>query len=672
MRERSLTISAESEEKARSEAAVQLGTHPDNIRVHQSPNGEFRVELINADADLDFDISDDGMEAKISAYAPPRGNGALLTRSRIKEILTQSGLVVDPDPDGLSEVSQRLERGAGIEGIVIARGEEPRKAKNAELDPIGDLKKPVLPGDIFARKQPAKPPHKGRTVTGADVEPDGPSEARDLTIHCKPGCSLDKDGLAVQSDVYGLATIVRSDVRVDNLIEISSDNMHATATIYAETFDDTPMDIDRFKSVLETLQITAPPDEQSIETALAKARETGEPVEDVYIASGTPPQDGKDGHLDLKVEVQQEVGTEKEDGSVDFKERGTVHSVHQGAFLGKVAPPTRGVPGKDLFGTTLPARDGEPASISIGENVSVSEDKTEFVSEIDGMVLFVRDTISVTPVLQIEGDINFATGNIHTDTGSVAVKGTVQSGFQIESSANVVVEQAIENANIKAGGNVEVHRGILMDEGAAIEVKGDVYAHFAQNAHIHAGGTVEIDNDITNCEIIAGAKVIAVHGKGRIQGGTIRAVEGVEANEIGSDLNVTTTIILGEEHHEHSGVMAKMRALEETVRKIDRVFGTGDIRAILTRTPPAKRPAVAKLLKARLSAREQLTALEAKLAELEEEKKKRSKARLKVRKTIHPGTVVVISGCKMNVEHAINASQLYYDPKADAIRWGPI
>ena len=67
--------------------------------------------------------------------------------------------------------------------------------------------------------------------------------------------------------------------------------------------------------------------------------------------------------------------------------------------------------------------------------------------------------LSVVPVLEIKGDVGPATGNIDF-VGSVLIRGRIKSGFRVVAKGDVQVERTLEDAEIKAGGNIILQRGI--------------------------------------------------------------------------------------------------------------------------------------------------------------------------------------------------------------------
>ncbi len=393
-------------------------------------------------------------------------------------------------------------------------------------------------------------------------------------------------------------------------VEISPDRMEARIIGYLPAAGSgAPLDTERLKNQIAAAGVAVEADEEALSQFLGRLDEAEDEV-DVVIASGIPPVHGSDGRLEFSVDTDQSVGTVRENGSIDYHERSTVRTVAEGDLLGRMIPPETGTPGQDVAGRALPARDGRPVVLTPGENVTVSDDGLEFRAGIDGMIKFARNVLTVTQVVEIPGDVDFGTGNIHMDEGSTLIKGTVRSGFAVSSAHNVVVGESVEDAEIQAGGDVMVQQGILMTDKGFIKAEGSVYARFAQNARIEAGGDVVIDNNISNCDITAGGRVLATKGKGQIQGGIIRCNGGVEANKIGSKSNVKTLIEVGlvKRHHE----------------------------------------------------------------EEEDRSEERPGASIKIHKTIHPGTHVTIDGCHLAVEHKIRDSRLRFDHKSNSIKWAPL
>ncbi len=634
------------------------------------------------DTGLDLTISDNGMEVIVTGYTPPASTARKLSPEIIRQQLKATGIVLEPDSAALDRVIRMTQTNQNVCGMVIVRGQEPDPGKNGFIEPRGDLHSPVFPGDIFADIVPPQAPMPGKTVTGEEIIPSESDRAIPANPALKGECEITDDNAHIRALGYGLASIAGNKVTHEPLLKISRDRMEVTAPVFAHAFDGRETQPEYLRNALTAKGIKAELCEDEVNTALATIRETGKPVEGVLLCRGRPPVDGEDGRLELVVKTEKSVGAQRDDGTVDFHERDTVHNVKAGSILGRTIRPTRGTPGIDVFGNPIPAREGSPITISAGQNVEVSADGMEFMATIDGVVLMADNTLAVTDILEIAKDVDFATGNIHTENGSVMIGGSVRSGFEVTAAGNITVREAIENAVVQAGGDISVGRGIVMHEegqyddtghvDGSLKAGGNVYAHYAQNAKIEAGGDVVIENDLTNCEVLARGRVVATRGKGKIQGGTIRCGRGVEANEIGSDLGVMTAIIIGLESEKHTGLSKEQEKLEAMIHKIDLVLGTGDAREILVRTPKPKRQAVAKLLKARIGARERLAEIDVIFAEERKQRKEQARARVKVVRAIHPGVKLEIAGCQYEVEHALSACQFYFDSKEDKIQIAPL
>ncbi|MCP4675793.1 MAG: DUF342 domain-containing protein [Deltaproteobacteria bacterium] len=448
-------------------------------------------------------------------------------------------------------------------------------------------------------------------------------------------------------------------------IEIAPDCMSAKVTRYwCHIGKGAPLSAVLIGEQLRAAGVVIEPDKEAIEKILERAAED-KPLPEIVVATGHPPTPGQDGRVDLDVSTAASTGQISEDGSIDFHERSLVQTVVAGQYLGRIIPPGEGIPGRDITGKAIPAKDGNPVHFKVGENVEVSEDRSEMRSSINGMVQFANNTLSITGTLEIPGDVDLETGNIRMTEGSLRIRGGVRSGFKVHSAGNVVVMKSVEDAEIEAGGDIEVQRGILNGRVAS---HGAILARFARNARIEAGGDVIIENSIINCDVVAGDRVLVVQSKGLIRGGTIRSHAGVEAIEIGSDSETDTCISVGFENDILRDLRSQKNAIDEKAESLSRVLGEGSPETLLERASEEQRPQVLRALKS-LKRRDHLTKL---IGKEEERLKKQSRATIRVHNIIHPGTQITIAGASMTIEHPIAASQFYYNVEEDNIQWAPI
>lgn len=665
MRKRNVTIQAGNTADAIKKASFALNTSPDNVHVEETSAGQFAATFKKAPAEMDIEIRNHGLEAVILRYEAPIGH-VPVTEETFHEALRQAGVICEPDPQGLQEALSRCEDGSSPEGIVLARGIPPHSPGKASITPMGNLDHPVFPGIQFAEVSLPEKGTPGVSVMGEPI-PVGTGEKTD-GFALDLGANCEQRDTAITSTVYGLAAVRKAGASVRPLIEATPDKFYAFGTIYERDAFGSRIDLNRLADVLRRMSITVPLQEEDLRDALRQAQETRQPQSNVLFCSGIKPIDGEDGRLELTRPASMEIGAETESGRVDYRERGAVHSVETGEVLGKLIPPTQGTPGMNIFGEPLPAKPGSPAQAQAGDNVEASADGTVFTAKVAGMVVVKDNKLSVTEVFEIKGDVDYSVGNIRMEKGSVHIHGTIRSGFEVTAAGNVVVDQSIESATVEAGGNVSVGHGILMHDGGLVRAGGSISAHFAENAKLEAGENIVVDNDMTGCDATAKGKILVFEGKGRIQGGVLRAGMGIVANEIGSNLNVATPLIVGLEPEGRAELLKRQGELEETGKRIDAVLGAGDMRSILMRTPPTKRKAVAELLKTKIVLLKKLEEIEAALAALQEKVQKSTKARVQAHKTVHPGVTIDIAHALMTVKQPMKTCQFYYHPRKHEIR----
>ena len=151
-------------------------------------------------------------------------------------------------------------------------------------------------------------------------------------------------------------------------------------------------------------------DEDAVKASLKKV----EPGVPVAVARGVPPQPGADGYVDYRVKI--DVGridlNEDDEGRVDYRELNLFDNVEAGQVLAVLVPPGKGNPGLDVFGQPIPAAEGKPSKLVVGQNVEVSDDGTKAIAMTDGMPCLRAGRLEVLPVYQIKGDVAYATGNI--------------------------------------------------------------------------------------------------------------------------------------------------------------------------------------------------------------------------------------------------------------------
>lgn len=262
------------------------------------------------------------------------------------------------------------------------------------------------------------------------------------------------------------------------------------------------------------------------------------------IARGKAVIHGKDGYIeDFFRRTVKKKFEEDEHGRVDYFHLNIVQNVEKGQPICQIIPPVPGVPGRTVLDEEITCKEGKTPSLPKGRNTEASEDGMQLLAVKSGRVEFSGRSFLVKSVLEIGGNVDFSTGNINF-VGDVHIHGDVGSGFSVRTIGNVTIDGVVEAAEIEAGGDLIVAKGILGDSRAMIRAHHDVYAKYMENCTVHCRGNLQTDC-IVNCDVYCDGEVSVRSGRGTIIGGRIRAAQGVDAKVVGSKSESVTSIFLG-------------------------------------------------------------------------------------------------------------------------------
>ena len=257
------------------------------------------------------------------------------------------------------------------------------------------------------------------------------------------------------------------------------------------------------------------------------------------IAQGTPPVPPKDARIVFHFETNpKKAGTEKKDGTIDYKDRGEIISVKAGTLLAEKIPPEEGKPGLDVTGKIINVPKPKDIIIKTGKGVTRSPDNLQVIAGVNGMAEIDKSgKINVHQVLVINGDVGMQTGHIFFD-GVVVVRGEVSPGFQVK--AEQLEASAIMNGEVTTTGDILVKGGIV---GSKINANGTVNAKFLKATQIISKRDVVVQKEIVDCMLNVGGQCLCETGK--IVASLISASGGVKAAEIGSEYSSSCQIMVG-------------------------------------------------------------------------------------------------------------------------------
>lgn len=156
---------------------------------------------------------------------------------------------------------------------------------------------------------------------------------------------------------------------------------------------------------------------------------------------------------------------------------------------------------------------------------------------IDGQPRVDGSRISVEPVIVVQGDVDFSTGNINF-TGSVRIGGHVLPGFTIKATQDIEVAGVVEGALLEAGGKVSVKGGVRQH--SVITAHGDVSVRFVDSeSSVTTRANLVVVESALHSTLTAGLSVKV--GK-KLIGGTAQAGEFISAETVGAPAGTNTTL----------------------------------------------------------------------------------------------------------------------------------
>lgn len=254
--------------------------------------------------------------------------------------------------------------------------------------------------------------------------------------------------------------------------------------------------------------------------------------------------------------------TIKEDGSVDFHHLDSISNIEKGALLATLSPAQYGEPGMDVYGNQIRPFKVVSKVLKHGKNIHLSEDGLRMYSDVSGHVSLTDDTVFVSNIYEIPGDVGTSTGDIDYD-GNVLVKGNVITGYMVRATGDVIVEGVVEGASIYAGNQIILSRGIQGMGRGTLEAKGDIITKFIESSKVTAGGMISTDA-IMHSTVSAKGDILVNGKRGLITGGEIKSGGNISLKTAGSTMGTTTVLSVGMD----PVLIEQARSLEKQINEI--------------------------------------------------------------------------------------------------------
>ncbi|WP_020585729.1 FapA family protein [Desulfobacter curvatus] len=249
-----------------------------------------------------------------------------------------------------------------------------------------------------------------------------------------------------------------------------------------------------------------------------------------WIVAQTPiTQPETDGKIEYFINTNdRRPGIFKEDGTIDFKDRGDIPFVREGELLAKKVLWEEVPVTPNIFGEHIRLEPLEKVALKGGTGTRLSEDGLELYAAGEGEpCLDGRGIISVYQELVVKNDVGFETGHIDFK-GNVFVHGSIKDGFKV-SCANLTVSE-INGGIISTTGDLKVSKGVI---NAQVSAQGNITAQFINKSKIRALGNMNVTREIMESSISINGQFL--NKEGRIISSAICAKMGLFVRLVGTE-----------------------------------------------------------------------------------------------------------------------------------------
>ena len=494
------------------------------------------------------------------------------------------------------------------------------------------------------------------------------------------GIFFDQTANAYKSKYYGFVIFDGAMIKWLSPLNEIKDKTKAFYTIFPTKHGKIPTYKD-IEEILVEYKIRASIGQKKIEEALGAIKPDDNKLARIVVAQGKAPVKGHEEYFIPLVSIDKKAGEIKDDGSIDFKETGSIIQIVKNQEILKRVPEVKPVDGFDIYGNKVPSVMEEPKGYSRGDNIVKSgHDELIYVSSIDGCLDVTGKTISVLPVVYIKGDVNYESGNIDFN-GSVHIRGSVLPGFSVKATGDINIDKSVDDAFVEAGGDITIKMGITGKEKVKVVSRGNITAKFILNANVEAAGNITVEDSIINSEVFSNNTISVIAKHGKIIGGNSTALYEIAVNVAGAIgetetiLNVGRNLYIEKELALVFEEIAKFRGVvAEVIRKLKTNFGEGvfeNPKEYLTILSSVKKKNCIFLLKELSDKNKELKSLVNKSKEIQAGLKLEKEPVISIRNKIYPGTVLNIKKNVKKIDSILDNVKFYEDPNDKVIRFTP-
>ena len=343
-----------------------------------------------------------------------------------------------------------------------------------------------------------------------------------------------------------------------------------------------------------------------------------------------------------------------------------IETVRNGQVIAEYHPAVQGHPGTNVHGLPVREKHGRELAMLKGKGFEREEDGITYKANIDGKITMTNDRITISPIYEIQGDVDLSVGNIDF-IGDVVIHGNVCNGVSIKSSGTVTVDGVVETARIQAEKDIILRGGMLGGNKSSLYTKGNLFAHFVEYTLVEVEGNIEADV-FMNCEVTCGGYITMNGKRAKIVSGHVYAAYGIDANDIGNIAEANTSVAVGvgsKEDVKLAELRKRIEANEEVIGKIERGLRQFEAAEKEKGVSYQNDPRRMQLLRERIKYMAAVNEDKEKADKVEKLIKCAKHATIKVERNVYPGVMVRIGDLITNVK--LQQSNLEFRQRVDHI-----
>ncbi|MFA6450174.1 MAG: FapA family protein [bacterium] len=511
-------------------------------------------------------------QAPVSEAAPPVDGKIALWLQATEIKYTSDGVTIFIDPARIPRAADRTNIGKFDRDLYNSFFEElKKKLSRMRIEQLDVRNLEVAfwyPWNVPIRIAPAQEPARDAKAS-VRLSPDGRSVTADYTPPTGKGYHIRKDVL--ERRIHDAATefffsreafdrlflasaplvnVPVAEQRDGNFeIRISQDETEATL-ILRKSYGGNPITAETILGAVAKIGVK----ENLNADRIREMCYTGVWDKEIVIARGKPPANGENGKIRF-IYKEKSAAAQTAPTGFDHRVVKKMDNVSKGESLLSALPPTPGVAGVNVRGKAIPAKAGKPvrfaktksssdSDVIVGDNVELVMDNTFLISQIDGMVQVDGRKISVVPVYEIKGNVDYSVGNLNIK-GAAVIHGSVLSKFEVHATGDIHVLGSIEDAIVSSDGSIYVEQGIYGHEKAIVCAANAVEARCIEQANVFCRGTVFAHSNISHSLVVAFDRIVVAPGKGFVVGGTLKAGVMASTPRLGGPSHTITSIEVG-------------------------------------------------------------------------------------------------------------------------------